>query len=170
MKKKFFLILFLTFSFLTYSQYYEMLGSFRQDHLINFSESSGFYLLDSNKKYLKFAYVFENDTTAYLTCYFTNTELENDVCNKILYEFLCNECAQKNIESIVNNKGEWIESESNYYVSKKRLSFDFSLFGDDRESNVKTMRVIKTPEQKVTTTVLFTSETMRTKIWKEIVK
>ena len=65
--------------------------------------------------------------------------------------------------------GEWIESESNYYVSKKRLGFDLS-FAKDRESIVKTMRVTNTPNQNVKTTILFKMETMRTKTWKELIK
>ena len=169
MKKNILLILSLLFSSLAYSQHYEMLGSDRQDHLNNFSESSGFNLLDSNKNYIKFAYVYEDDTTMHLTCYFTSTEWRNDCCTKVLYEFFCNKCAEDNIASIANKKGEWIESESNYYVSKKRPSFDIS-FAKDRESDVKTMRVTNTPNQKVKTTILFKMETMRTKIWKELVK
>jgi len=182
MKKHILLILSLLFYSVTYSQYYEMLGSQREYIIENFSESNGFSLLDSNKNEMQFTYVFDGDTTSNFT-YFFGTEwldqrdsgtlrtwpFDDVVCTKIIWEFFCDKCAEKNIACITNDKGEWIESESNYYVSKKRLGFDLS-FAKDRESIVKTMRVTNTPNQNVKTTILFKMETMRTKTWKELIK
>ena len=170
MKKHILLILSLLFYSVTYSQDYEMLGSQREYIIENFSESNGFSLLDSNKNEMQFTYVFDGDTTSNVTCFFgTEWPFDDVVCTKIIWEFFCDKCAEENIASITNDKGEWIESESNYYVSKKRLGCDLS-FAKDRESCVKTMRVTNTPNQNVKTTILFKMETMRTKTWKELIK
>lgn len=162
-----FIISFLCSPF-TYSQHYELLGYDMKSHLSNFSELNGFNMIDSNEKLLKFAYVFEGDTNMFLMCKFTNTEF-GDECTEILYEFFCNECAEGNISSISNKKGEWVETDSNYYISKKRVGFDISL-AKERESIVKTMHVTNSPDQKIKTTVLFRQETMKTKMWKKLIK
>ncbi len=159
----------LFFSFLSYSQYYEMLGSSKEDHLENFSEENGFFVRDSANNYIQFVYVGEKDTTMYLTCYFEQDEIKNETCYMALYSFLCNSCALENIARITTKKGEWVASELNYFVSKRRLAFNVSL-ANDRESDVKTMRLNQTPNDQVAYTILFEKETMRTKQWRELIK
>ena len=86
MKKHILLILSLLFYSVTYSQYYEMLGSQREYIIENFSESNGFNLLDSNKNEMQFTYVFDGDTTSNVTCFFGTEGLLDDVdCTKIIW-------------------------------------------------------------------------------------
>ena len=170
MKKHILLIFSLLFYSVTYSQYYEMLGSQREYIIENFSESNGFNLLDSNKHEMQFTYVFDGDTTSNVTCFFGTEGLLDDVdCTKIIWEFFCDKCAEENIASITNDKEEWVESESGYYVSKKRIALDLG-FSKDRESEIKTMLITKKPSQKVKTAIIFKTKIMLTKTWKELIK
>ena len=168
MKIYFAVVFFLGISFSSYSQYYEMLNSYRIDIHRNFT-SNGYVQIDSSKNEIKYAYVFENDTKIYLTCSFTSEKLGGDLCNKMLYEFLCDECFKDNISSVTNKKGEWFESEPNYYISKKRLAFELGN-KKDNTSEVKIMRIEKTPNAKTRATIFFEIETMRTEIWKKLKK
>ena len=90
-------------------------------------------------------------------------------CTKIIWEFFCDKCAEENIASITNDKEEWVESESGYYVSKKRIALDLG-FSKDRESEIKTMLITKKPSQKVKTAIIFKTKIMLTKTWKELIK
>lgn len=168
MKIYFVVVFFLGISLSSFSQHYEMLNSYRVDVHGNFT-SNGFVQIDSSKNEIKFAYVGKNDTTIYLTCYFTNEEIGSDQCNKMLYEILCNDCFKENLASLINKKGEWVEAERNYYVSNKRLGFELSN-NKDKASDVKTMRITNTPIENSIATVCFETKTMKTALWKKIVK
>jgi hypothetical protein len=79
------------------------------------------------------------------------------------------DCFKVNIASVTNKKGEWIEAEPNYYVSKQRLAYELSN-DKDKISDVKTMRITETPNEKPRATILFEIKTMKTETWKELIK